>query len=96
MTEINYLGLLKRGGNIIIGTDAVVREIQLGRVHLIIVAEDLSERLSQDIIEKARHNHIRLMKCWTKRDIGNALGRGDVGVLAITDKRAAAKIQGGA
>lgn len=96
MAELNYLGLLKRGGNIIIGTDAVVREIQRGGVYLIILAEDLSERLALDIIEKARHNHIRLIKCWTKQDIGSALGRGDVGVVAITDKKAAAKIQGGA
>ncbi len=96
MTQLSYLGLLKRGGNITVGTDAVVRDIQRGQVFLVIVAEDMSERIANDIIEKARHNHIRVIKCWTKRDIGYAIGRGDVGVVAITDKRAAAKIQGGA
>jgi len=96
VTDISFLGLLRRGDKVVFGTDSVLREIRAGSAAIVIIATDMSDRIADDIAETARHNHIKVMRRWTKQEIGAAIGRGDVGVVAITDRAAAAKIQGGA
>lgn len=94
--ESNYLGLLglaKKANMLEIGDEAVRAAISAGRVRLVLIAQDASDRTREAFVffsESAGLAHISVKE--TRADIGNALGRRPCAAVAVCDIGFAAAI----
>ena len=74
-----------RAGCLIAGTDAVGRAIDAGSAHRVLVAEDA--RAAAQASRVAQAGAAGKVVVWgTKEELGNVLGRGPTGVVALTDR----------
>lgn len=87
--ENNYLGLLglaKRANMLEIGDEAARAAITAGRVRLVLLASDASERTQNTFsffAESASIPHITVSE--TRAELGNALGRRPCAAIAVCD-----------
>lgn len=80
------IGLCKRAGALIEGSDAVWDATMQGRVHLLLIAEDISPRSLKRMQEAAdRSNTTLTVIPTTIHELGERLGR-KVGILGIGDE----------
>ncbi|MCH5201630.1 MAG: ribosomal L7Ae/L30e/S12e/Gadd45 family protein [Oscillospiraceae bacterium] len=90
---LSILGLCRRAGKIVLGTDPVTESIVTNKAFAVIMAKDFS-RNSQKGILKASHmcNVKTYVINRTKDELGTALGK-YCAVAAITDRGFSDKIQ---
>lgn len=89
---LDLLGLARRAGHVIAGTEAVRDALQVRRLALVIVAEDASPTQRRKVVPKAAHRRVPLLEVGTREALGRALGRAPVSVVAVTDARLAAAV----
>lgn len=82
----SYLGLAKKSGNLVVGTDSCLRLMTKGKIVLMILAEDLSENTSVKIERKASKEQIPLIRWKTKKELSDMTGEIISGVFGVTDK----------
>lgn len=85
----SMLGIARKGGNISIGFDATVSDVEKSKSILVIIASDASDKTKKNvkfICDKYNCNYIEFGE---KEIIGKSLGRKVVGVLSIRDKNIA-------
>ena len=85
----SMLGIARKGGNISIGFDAAVADIEKNKSFLVIIASDASDKTKKNIkfvCDKYNSNDIEFGE---KEIIGRSLGRKVVSVLSISDKNIA-------
>lgn len=88
------LGLARRAGKLSFGTDAVIRDIGSGKAALVILAGDASQRTAQKVREVCEQTGTEtIVVPLGKAELGQAMGRGDTAVAAVTDKSFAAGIK---
>lgn len=82
------LGLCRRAGEIIIGTDLVTKSLPSKRVKLVIYTSDASQNTEKKITDKCKFYGVECIKAECVSDIiSNAIGKsGSVCVLGITDE----------
>lgn len=88
--SLNYLGIARRAGYLISGTDAVIASIQTNnrkdaKAKLVIIASDASLSTKDKIINKCHFYEIEYIDVFSTTDIANAVGLENPKVLAITD-----------
>jgi len=81
----SYLGLAKRAGKIVIGTDAVLKNLNKSRTHLIILASDASDATIDKVIKKAFYYKIPVIKKYSTAELGLALGVSNPKVIGLND-----------
>ncbi len=89
---LSFLGLCKRAGYLISGTDTVIRSMKEKKALLVLTASDFSEN-SRKNVEKAAAEYqapLRRLTC-SKDELSFALGK-HCGVISVTDKGFADKI----
>ena len=90
---IPLLGLALRGGRLAAGADAVEAAAREHKARLLLTSADAPER-----IRRARTRLAQEAQCMEldlpcgKEELGHALGRGDVSILALTDTGLAAAV----
>ncbi len=62
-----------------------MRAVDAGRVHLLVVANDASDRLQRQVNEGAEARQVPILKWGTKAELGTAVGKRDLGVVAVCD-----------
>lgn len=85
----SMLGIARKSGNISIGFDATVADIEKNKSFLVLIASDASDKTKKNIkfvCDKYNSNYIEFGE---KEIIGKSLGRKVVGVLSISDKNIA-------
>ena len=85
----SMLGIARKGGNISIGFDVTVSDVEKGKSILVIIASDASDKTKKNvkfICDKYNCNYIEFGE---KEIIGKSLGRKVVSVLSIRDKNIA-------
>lgn len=90
---LGLLGLARRAGWLIFGSDAVEREIKGGRAGVVLLSSDASPRTIKnikEICEKAGTDIYAVP--YDKMAIGHAIGRGETAVAAVTDKAFSARV----
>lgn len=83
--SLNYLGIAKRSGNLICGTDMVIKSLSSGKVKIILLASDASENTKDKIIKKAFYYQIQVFEVFSSRELSNAVGADHLMIMAITD-----------
>ncbi|RKY99490.1 MAG: hypothetical protein DRQ10_06105 [Candidatus Hydrothermota bacterium] len=89
---LSLIGIARRANAVAIGRTAARRWLKRGK--LLILAEDLSERVKNDWRKVAHDFRIDVIERWTMRELGDALGRPKpVGIVLITDPGLAREIK---
>ena len=84
-----FLGILRKGGNLIIGKAA---ESAIEKASLVLVSEDAGEAVKKSFADKASYHHKRLVFIGSKEQLGQALGYQEISAVAILHPKAAKKV----
>ena len=87
------LGLARRAGKIIFGSDAAEKAVRGGRAQLVIMAEDASDRTKKLMGNKCKSFSVPLYVFSNAGELGNKIGKSDMSVLAVSDKNFASAIE---
>lgn len=88
----NFLGLTKRSGNVIEGYSKCDDERNKKSIYLFILSPDASENSRKKFKNHCINNNIKYIEDFTKEELGDAIGRLEVKILAIKDKNMAEKL----
>jgi ribosomal protein L7Ae-like RNA K-turn-binding protein len=78
------LGLARRAGAVVKGTDATRRALRKGEVRLVIKAEDGSEAQLRKVLPLARNQEVPAVELGSRAELGAAVGSGPLTVVGIT------------
>jgi len=81
---LNLLGLAKKAGVIIIGTDGLIKNFS--KVKLIFLAFDASVATKDKIIKKAFFYHVPIIDKYHSETISQAIGKSKIKLVSITDQ----------
>lgn len=81
---INLLGLAKRAGKLVTGTETVIGETNKGKVKAIIMASDVQANTAEKVDRVARKNNIPMINSFTTDEVSKAIGKKRK-VLGLTD-----------
>lgn len=89
--SLRLLGLAKKAGRLALGAEASSEAAEGGRAAMILSASDASERALRQARSMAeRYGAVYVPLPYAAADLGEALGRGSPGTLAVTDPGLAA------
>jgi len=98
MTEedkiLRFIGLAMRAGKVASGFDAVVSAVRSGDAELLIISKDISANTLSKLMDRVAESN-RSVDAYSfsrARTLGDAIGKPDRAVLAITDKGFADKL----
>ncbi|MDW7657533.1 MAG: ribosomal L7Ae/L30e/S12e/Gadd45 family protein [Bacillota bacterium] len=86
------IGLARRAGRVIGGTDAVDKAIRQQQARLVIVASDAAGRTCRQIEQTASHDRIAVTVFGEKQQLGHWTGSVNRAVLAIVDTHFALRL----
>ena len=99
MTEedkiLRFIGLAMRAGKVVSGFDATVSAMRAGQCRLLILSKDISANTLNKLMDRASEcddDQLTAYSFATARQLGDAIGRPDRAVLAITDQGFATKL----
>lgn len=79
------LGLSQRAGKTVSGDFAVRENIARGKVKMLMIATNTSERIKKDYIRMGESKNIPTVVALTKEELGSALGKSPRAAVAILD-----------
>lgn len=83
---LGLIGLGYRGGRIVVGVEAVRKEVQAGRCWCVVVAEDASPRALEKVVRLAAAKRVPLVPGPGAAAIGAQLGRPPVMAVGVRDR----------
>jgi ribosomal protein L7Ae-like RNA K-turn-binding protein len=83
---LGLLGLGHRGGRIVVGVDAVRKELQAGKCWCVVVAEDASPRAMDKVVRLASAKGVPLLPGPCAAAIGAQLGKPPVMAVGVRDR----------
>lgn len=83
------LGLARRAGRLVAGTETVMGAVRHGQVALLIVAGDLSVPTRDRLARLAEAHHLPMIVALDRARLGTATGCPGRGVYGITDRNIA-------
>jgi ribosomal protein L7Ae-like RNA K-turn-binding protein len=83
---LGLVGLGHRGGRIVIGVDAVRKELQAGKCWCVVVAEDASPRAVDKVVRLAGAKGVPMLAGPSAVAIGAQLGRPPVMAVGVRDR----------
>ena len=88
----NFLGLAKRSGNLLEGYSKCDEQRNRKRIYLFIISNDASSSTKKKFINHCDLKKINVIEDFSKEELGSAIGREEVKVLAVLDKNMADKL----
>lgn len=88
---LGFLGLIKRAGKLVSGTDSVIGALDNGTAKLLITTTDLSQNTVSKILDRISYE-IPMYRFATMEEIGHAIASPPRGVVAVTDEGFAAAL----
>ncbi len=79
------VGLARRGARLAVGFEACAKALSQKKAALIILADDVSLSTADRIKSKFQEASVPMIVHGTKSEWGRALGREEVGVMAVLD-----------
>ena len=89
---LNYLGIARRAGFLISGTDAVIASLEK-KAKLVIVATDASDATKDKISRKCFYYKVNILQEFNTEELAIAVGQNNPKILAITDEGIANQIK---
>ena len=88
----NFLGIIKRSGNLIEGYSKCNEQRNRQRLYLFIISPDASESTQKKFVKHCESNDIPYINDLSKTELGDALGRPEVMILGVVDSNMAKKL----
>lgn len=88
----NFLGLAKRSGNVIEGYSKCNEERNRKKLYLFIISDDASDSSKRKFINHCKINNIPYIQSFSKEELGLAIGRPEIKILAISDQKISNKL----
>jgi len=83
---LGLIGLGYRGRRVVVGVDAVRKELQAGKCWCVIVAEDASPRAVEKVVRLATAKNVPLLTGPSATAIGARLGKPPVMAVGVRDR----------
>ena len=81
------IGLARKAGKMIVGTDAVFDEIRKRKVLIVLCAKDVSDNTKKKISDCCTYHNVKLYcSDLSKNDLGHAIGKSYAACVGITDQ----------
>jgi len=90
---LNLLGLARRSGRAIVGTQAVREAARSGSLHLALVARDAGENARNRVVPVFEATGTAWAECGREGALARSVGRNRAVVVGIADRRLAARIE---
>ncbi|MGL4849084.1 MAG: ribosomal L7Ae/L30e/S12e/Gadd45 family protein [Clostridium sp.] len=88
----NFLGLVKRSGNLIEGYSKCDEQRNRARLKLFIISKDASESSKKKFLKHCEEKKIPYIEDFNKEELGASIGKEEIKILAIKDKNMANKL----
>jgi len=82
---LGLAGLARRGGNLVVGRDAVREAVRHRSVSLVVLATDAGAALVREMERLAMEAQVPVLRIGTRDRLGKAVGKARVAVSAFTD-----------
>lgn len=89
---LNFLGLAKRSGNLIEGYSKCDEQRNRKELSLFILSNDASNTSKKKFINHCKEKNIPYIEAFSKEELGMAIGRLEVMILAVSDSNMAKKL----
>lgn len=83
---LGLVGLGFKGGRVVVGVEAVRRELQAGKCWCVVVAEDASPRAVEKVVRLAAAKGVPLLPGPSAAAIGAQLGKPPVMAVGVRDR----------
>ncbi len=90
---LKLLGFARRARKVVVGATGASVSVRRGNARLIVLACDLSAHTQSKMMAQAAGAGVEVVSFGTKRELGQALGRDEAGVVVVTDARIAEAIR---
>ncbi len=87
------LGIARRAGAVVKGTDATRRGLKAGEVGLVLVAHDASEAQLKKVLALAKADGVPVVRAGSRTELGGALGAGALSAVGVTGKSFVTQLQ---
>lgn len=89
---LSFIGLCKKAGCLALGRTVVQENIEKGKVELVLMSSDLSERSKKNIEKICYESNVELLKTEASmKDLAKILGK-EFGIMGIFNTKMAKKI----
>ena len=88
----NFLGLIKRSGNLIEGYSKCDEQRNKRNFYLVILCDEASNSTKKKFRNHCTEKNIPLIEGFTKEELGASIGREEIKILAVVDKNMAEKL----
>lgn len=88
----NFLGLAKKSGKILEGYSKCNEERNRSKLFLFILSPDASESSRRKFKNHCKENNIPYIEDFSKEELGLAVGRAEIKILAISEENIAKKL----
>lgn len=79
------LGLARRAGKIVFGTESVMQAIEKRKVKAIVIAQDAAERTKRHFIEQAQEKNIPIREVDNMENLSKSIGQENKAIVGIMD-----------
>ncbi len=90
---LGLIGLAMKAGKISFGADSVEEDCKRGKIHLLIIAQDASERTQKKFKEISENYNIELIIDSNIEQLSKTIGKSNKAILGIKDRNFAKSIQ---
>ncbi|MDT8716420.1 ribosomal L7Ae/L30e/S12e/Gadd45 family protein [Clostridium sp. 19966] len=89
---LNFLGIAKRSGNLVLGYNKCFEKIKASKVFLCILAEDVSINTFQKFNLLASKNNIKVILGYSSIELGESVGCERISIICVMDKNMACNL----
>jgi len=86
------LGLANRAGKLQLGMAATLKSLKRKKTRLLIFSEDVSQN-GRRKVEAATSSNVKIVEISNKSQLGQTLGRGELGIIAVEDDHFSSSLQ---
>lgn len=79
------IGLAMKAGKIVAGTDACLEEMKKGKISLVMIASDASDRTKMTLKKESEKYHIAVYEVLSIEELSKAIGKVNKAIIGIKD-----------
>ncbi len=90
---LNFLGLARRSGNLILGGNLNENAVKRRNLKLLIIASDASSNTEKKFTDMCTYSSVPFITGAGKEEMGLSLGKGEISVIGVKDPNMAEKLK---
>ena len=83
---LGLIGISAKAGKVAFGAEQVTEAVERGKVKLVILAKDASEKTKENFVLFCKRRNVRVIIYETIENLSKAIGKQNKAIIAIKDK----------